>query len=136
MSKPTDLIFKLEHQFTLYLQRCAVTREQLSADQYREMRRAFYGGLANMFFLVTQDVIELGNPRDQDKVLSSLQGQIKAFWTKEAEDQEAGRQELHPSIAVTCGRCGWDGQIRDLEVVKQDEDQAVCPHCKSPDLIF
>lgn len=135
MRRPTDLIFQLEHQFTLYLQRCKVSRADLGVEQLREMRRAFYGGLGQMFFLVTQDVGSLEKQRDQVMILELMQKQIGNFWTEEQEAHERGLEKLHPTMAVKCD-CGFMGQIMELVLPKEGGGKAKCPKCGSEDLYF
>jgi hypothetical protein len=133
---PHDLIFKLEHQFTLYLQRAGVTAGDLPADQYREMRRAFFGGLGQMFFLVTQDVLDVKGERDQGNVLTSFQDQIGAFWDHEAKLHTEGMFDLHPTAQARCA-CGWHGQVQDLKHPEKGASGKLrCPTCDSETIYF
>lgn len=133
--KPTDLIFKLDHQFVLYLQRCKVTAADLPPDQYREMRRAFFGGLGQMFFLVTQDVIDITNQRDQGTTLSLLQKQLEDFWEMELQAHDLGLSPMHPTMLVKCD-CGWQGQLQELVKPAADGGLATCPSCGEDHLYF
>jgi hypothetical protein len=133
---PHDLIFKLEHQFTLYLQRAGVTAGQLPADQYNEMQKAFYGGLGQMFFLITQDILDIKGEAEQGKVLSSFQHQIGAFWDQAVKLHNAGLFDLHPTAAARCG-CGWQGQVQDLKHPEKGASGKLrCPVCESETIYF
>lgn len=131
-----DLIFKLEHQFTLYLQRAGVTASQLPADQYCEMRRAFYGGCGQMFFLMSQDVTECGSDEAMGKVLRSFQDQIGSFWEKETALHKLGMVHLHPTTPAKC-ECGWEGQVEQLKhPEKGTSGKLRCPKCDSETVYF
>jgi hypothetical protein len=134
MRRPTDLIFQTEHQFTLYLQRCKVTRGDLGIEQLREMRRAFYGGLGNMFFLMTQDVADL-KERDQILVLELFQRQIGHFWEEELKTQEMGMDLVHATTPCKC-ECGWTGQVKDLILPAETGEKCMCPKCRSFNLYY
>lgn len=83
------LIFKLEHQFTLYLQRVGFAREKLNPIQLQELRRAFYGGIAQMFILMTQDLKPL-NPTERNEFIEFTTEQISEFWNNEGEKHRGG----------------------------------------------
>lgn len=129
-----DIIFKMEHQFTLYLQRCGVTRADLPPDQYREMRRAFYGGLGQMFFLVTDDVVKLQG-KTYVFALTSMRDQIQEFWDRETEAQAKGLQEYAEQMPVACD-CGWSGIVSELVKPQKGgpDDLCRCPKCNNPQL--
>jgi hypothetical protein len=133
---PHDLIFNLEHQFTLYLQRCRVARADLGPDQLREMRRAFYGGAIQMFFVMTQDILDLKNDAERALVLSSFTAQGMKFWTEEQRKFEAGMDELHPTMAARCD-CGWQGIVQDLVPPPEGKSgMCRCPNCKSETIYY
>lgn len=135
MRRPTDLIYQMEHQFTLYLQRCEITRADLGVEQLREMRRAFYGGLGNMFFLITQDVPKL-KPRDQVITLELFQRQIGEFWEEEQKLQEQGMEYLHATTSCKCQACEWIGQAKDLILPAESDGLCKCPKCQSVNLLY
>jgi hypothetical protein len=134
MRRPTDLIFQLEHQFTLYLQRCKVSRADLGVEQLREMRRAFYGGLGQMFFLITQDVADL-KERDQIITLELFQKGIGEFWEEELKMQRAGMENVHATTPCKC-ECGWIGQVKDLILPTTTGELCKCPKCQSVNLYY
>ena len=123
MATPKDLIFTMTHQFTLYLQRCGVRRDILGPDQLREMERAFYGGLGQMFFLITQDAAGM-KQRDQIQVLESIQKQIEDFWVRELAIQSG--------LRIVCASCGWRGPYGDL-LPRVQADLPKCPNCQRSD---
>lgn len=135
MPTVNDLIFKLEHQFTLYLQRCGITRAELSPDALREIRRAFYGGCGQMFFIMSQDVIELPNKKIPE-VLINIQDQLQAFWDREVKQQSEGITEYVPQMPVRCGLCDWKGTVADLVKPEPDslDNRCMCPTCQNKDL--
>jgi hypothetical protein len=135
MRRPNDLIFQLEHQFTLYLQRCEVTRAQLGIDQLREMRRAFYGGLGQMFFLMTQDMGKQLRPGEQLVALDSIQSQLVEFWDEEKRLMDEGLDYLHATSPVKC-ECGWIGEVKDLVKPEISGELCKCPKCSSPNLYY
>lgn len=138
MRKPTDLIFKLDHQFTLYLQRCGVTRTQLSPTQLCEMQKAFYGGAGQLFFLITQDIAEL-KEREMPAVLSSFQKQILDFWNLQAEMKAKGEFEVPAGMAVSCS-CGWKGVVMELKKNPNPDNPregfGCCPKCQETKLFY
>lgn len=135
MKNPTDLIFKTEHLFTLYLQRIGQSREKLPVEQLQEIRRAYYGALGQLFCLLTQDIYDLKS-REQGKVLASIQNQIGDFWENELKKHEQGILDVHPSRFVKCDGCGWSGKIEDLQKPAEGSGMAVCPKCKNEKLLF
>lgn len=133
--KPTDLIYKLEHQFTLYLQRAQVTRAMLPPDQLIEMRKAFYGGLGQMFFLITQDVPAMGGERNQVIVLELFQRQLGEFWEEMVKEFE--KSHLGPDHSIRCQKCPWEGKTSEL--VKPESKKSglcKCPQCGSEELLY
>lgn len=84
------LIFKIEHQFTLYLQRVGFQRERLNPVQLQELRRAFYGGIAQMFILCTQDISPL-NLEEKNEFVQYTTEQLTEFWNAEGEKHRADR---------------------------------------------
>lgn len=83
---PTDLVYKIRHQFTLYLQRCGVTREMLPPDQLTEMSRAFYGACGQMIFLFRDDLTAL-KEEEIPVVMEAMCDELEAFWTEEQRKQ-------------------------------------------------
>ncbi len=75
-------LFNLEHQFNLYLKMVKLNRQNLSELQLQETRRAFYGGMAQMMMLLTDDMRELSES-DYMKTLDNLHQQIGRFWENE-----------------------------------------------------
>jgi hypothetical protein len=131
-----DLIFKIEHQFTLFLQRAGVTAGQLPGDQYREMRRAFYGGIGQMFFLFSQDIPDLQSDKLMTTVLKSIQDQIGAFWDEEVKLHDAGMTHLHPTTLAKC-ECGHQCQVQELKhPEKGTSGKLRCPICDSETIYF
>lgn len=132
-----NIIFKLEHQFTLYLQRAGVTRADLPPVQYMEMRRAFYGGLGQMFFLITQDVGKL-KERAQMETLQSLMDQVGEYWDKEAKSHKDGRIEYVPQARSKCDKCAWEGRVDEtIKPEPDDPDNRVkCPKCGGKEFYF
>lgn len=80
----TKVQFGMEFQWNRYVQRCGLTMEQLKAvpDQYREMKRAFMGGMGQAFFLITQDVADLPD-MEAVRTLQQIQDEIGDFWQHE-----------------------------------------------------
>lgn len=140
-AKPTDLIFKLEHQFTLYLQRCGVTRAELPPCELREMRRAFYGGLGQMFFLMTQDVMTM-KAGFTAPMFDSFVSQIQEFWQKEQDEQDqyeherAGGVLFQPDEELKCSICAWEGKLDDLKKPGEGSGICTCPNCGSEKLLL
>lgn len=134
--KPTDIIFKVEHQFTLYLQRCGVSRASLPADQYSEIRKAFYGAAGQIFFLMAQDIPTLPGG-SYIPVLESIQDEIQRFWTDETERHKKGHLEYAGQMLCACP-CGWKGTVADLTkpVKGAEDDRCACPTCGNLELLI
>lgn len=139
--KPTDLIFKLEHQFTLYLQRCGITRAEMPPDELRELRRAFYGGCGQMFFVMTQDVMQMKTGLT-GVVFDSFVKQLADFWQKEEDEQyeyeqeKAGGKKFEPDQVLSCSICAWEGPIKDLAKPAEGSGICKCPNCGSDKLLL
>jgi hypothetical protein len=119
---PTDLIYTMNHQFTLYLQRCGVSRTTLPPDQLRETERAFYGGLGQMFFLVTIDAANMKRESDQSQVLESIQKQIEDYWARELA--------IQLKLPILCTVCGWHGTYDKL-IPRVGAELPKCPECNA-----
>jgi hypothetical protein len=134
--KPTDIIFKVEHQFTLYLQRAGVSREILPPVQYTETRRAFYGAAGQFFFLLTQDIAALPGA-SYIPVLNNIRDEIQEFWNKEQTDHLNGRQEYATQLMVKCSMCTWQGAVADLVKPEKGaaDDRCKCPSCGTYELM-
>lgn len=129
--KPTDLIFKMEHQFTLYLQRAGVNRQILPDIQLQEMRRAFYGGLGQMFFLL-QDAGKM-KERDCVQAMESIVAEIAAFWEGE---NVLEIELLDADSPAGCCDCSWTGKIKELEKPAESGGICQCPKCKSQNIRY
>jgi hypothetical protein len=141
--KISDIIFKMEHQFTLYLQRAKVSRENLPPVQLREMRRSFYGGLGAMFFLLSKDAVLFTEESEYKALYESLKSQILQFWEKEVEDQKIidrkneEEKRLLEESPVTCPVCNWQGKVSQLLRPKDNYNGICkCPNCSSIKLLF
>lgn len=80
----TKVQFSIEFQWNRYVQRSGIRMEQLKAlpDQEREMKRAFMGGMGQMFYLLGQDATEL--PENEiNSVFSKIESEIGLFWQLE-----------------------------------------------------
>jgi hypothetical protein len=127
------LIFKLEHQWTLCLQRFGVTRETLSIKDHANFRRMFYAGLLQMFCLLTEEVADLPEKKQQ-AIYDSLIKQMGVFWETEKIVDKAELVEVPKSRSVQCSACEWRGLAADLKVLS--DLSAVCPNCETAEIIF
>lgn len=87
-----------------------------------------------MFFLVTQDVLEL-KEAGINQVMNGFVDQVQQFWTKQQEVNEKGMEEYAASMKVGC-ECGWSGVVSDLLKPEPgaEDDRCRCPKCNSLEL--
>lgn len=89
-----------------------------------------------MFFLMTQDVMELKNDRTRGQVFDSFVAQLKAFWNEELEKNERGEDEVHATVPVRCA-CGWHGEVHELKKPEAGgSGLCACPKCGSLELFY
>ena len=71
----------LENQFKAYLQRVELEEQTMSLIQLQETKRAFFGGLAQMFVLF----LEIGELPEEncDIIFDDIESQISLFWLEE-----------------------------------------------------
>lgn len=134
--KPTDLVFKVEHQFTLYLQRGGISRATMPADQHREIRRAFYGAAGQFFFLLTKDIAALPGAT-YIPVLEKIRDEIQDFWNGEQTDHLNQRTSYAAQLVVACSVCDWKGAVADLVKPEKGaaDDRCKCPKCGTVELM-
>lgn len=134
--KVTDLIFKMEHQFTLYLQRMGLSRESVPAEQLIEIKMAFYGGASQLFFLMTQDCPKL-TENEHVIVLEKIMDQFADFWNEQQTNKLNKRVDYAHQMRVRCV-CGWSGVVADLIKPEKGniDDTCRCPKCKSNELLI
>ena len=82
--------YNAENQYQQYLKLVGLKEEELTTIQNREMRRAFFGGLGQMFMLINHSARE--NPEEAAEKLGMMRDQINDFWRK--EEEEAGQRML------------------------------------------
>lgn len=71
----------LENQFKAYLQRVELEEQTMSLIQLQETKRAFFGGLSQMFVLF----LEIGELPEEncDIIFDDIESQISFFWLEE-----------------------------------------------------
>ena len=71
----------LENQFKAYLQRVELEEQTMSLIQLQETKRAFFGGLAQMFVLF----LEIGELPEENcnAIFDEIESQISLFWLEE-----------------------------------------------------
>lgn len=63
------------------------SEEMLPETQRRETKKAFMGGMGQMFYLL----LELAGEEDANAMMDDIRDQIKAFWKAELDDYQAKR---------------------------------------------
>jgi hypothetical protein len=71
----------LENQFKAYLQRVELEEQTMSLIQLQETKRAFFGGLSQMFVLF----LEIGELPEENcnAIFDDIESQISLFWLEE-----------------------------------------------------
>ena len=71
----------LENQFKAYLQRVELEEQTMSLIQLQETKRAFFGGLSQMFVLF----LEIGELPEENcnAIFDEIESQISLFWLEE-----------------------------------------------------
>lgn len=75
-------------QWKLFLQRVGLKEEEMPADQQREMKRAFFGGVGQMLFYWRDDM-QLEDEDAAVKHLEEMVKEISVFWEIELVTQNA-----------------------------------------------
>lgn len=82
MPKITDPIFNIEYQYKLYLERVKLNENIIPEVQKIETKRAFMAGMAQMLFLLRDDVSLLEDEVAVD-MLENLKNQVGKFWNNQ-----------------------------------------------------
>ncbi len=71
----------LENKFKAYLQRVELEEQTMPLIQLQETKRAFFGGLAQMFVLF----LEIGELPEENcnAIFDDIESQISLFWLEE-----------------------------------------------------
>ena len=71
----------LENKFKAYLQRVELEEQTMSLIQLQETKRAFFGGLSQMFVLF----LEIGELPEENcnAIFDDIESQISLFWLEE-----------------------------------------------------
>ena len=71
----------LENQFQFYLKRVGLDEKTMSEIQLQETKRAFFGGLSQMFVLF----LEIGELPEENcnAIFDEIESQISLFWLEE-----------------------------------------------------
>lgn len=86
MTEKQNESFDMENQWQLYLQRVNLKGKKMPAEQYRELKRAFFGALGQLLMLMKNEVADLSED-DAVSALESMINQVGDFWLK-----QGGRQ--------------------------------------------
>lgn len=67
---------KLEYEFNKYLK--SVYENKIEGDTYRELKRAFYYGLSEMFYGILKNISKLA-PEERLVFISAISNELKRF---------------------------------------------------------
>ncbi|GHE65098.1 hypothetical protein [Roseivirga thermotolerans] len=73
----------LKEAFNNYLEKMGLAKGQLDSIQYRELKRAFYGGVSSLL-LITLNLPE--GDEESFKVIDSIETQCQIFWESEVSN--------------------------------------------------
>lgn len=127
------LIFKIEHQWTLCLQRLKLSKETMPVVQHSEMKRAFNCGMVQMFYLMINNISKLPE-EEQVNVINDIENQMVEYWNSESKAYSMGLIEVAENKRVKCPVCNWKGIVTELKM--QDDHSMVCPNCKNPEIVY
>lgn len=72
-------IFKLEHQYQLYLQRVDLKEENMSKEQRKQLRQTFMAACGQLIILLRDDMAEL--PEDEGvEIMESMLNEIGDYF--------------------------------------------------------
>ena len=77
---------KISFQFEQYLKIVKLDAATMPADQYREIRRGFYGGWGQLIMLMSDDIPALPEAKGV-QILEAMTKEVAAFWLSEAKNQ-------------------------------------------------
>lgn len=128
--KPTDLVFKISHQYNLFLQRGKLDASKMSPIQYNEMKKAFFAAWAQFYRLTSDQFAEL-TLDETVQVMENFETELKEFWTEQVKDYNEGKINYQPQMVVFCN-CGWTGPVYELtKPTDKENNKCTCPKCGS-----
>lgn len=83
----TGDITNLEFQFNFYLEKIGADPKNMSAIQYSETKRAFYGAILQFLILLNGDLTKLSE-KDFVDTCDRMFESAHAFWKKEAQNEQ------------------------------------------------
>ena len=79
--KDTNL-FNIDHQWNLYLERVGLKGQRIGIEQYRELKRAFFGATGQLLMLMKNELAELDESAAV-KTLESMINEVGDYWLKQ-----------------------------------------------------
>ena len=67
-----DNNFNLEHQYQLYLQRVALSENNMHPEQKRQLKQTFFGACGQMLIMLRDELGEL----EEDDAIKAMEGMI------------------------------------------------------------
>lgn len=86
-------IFNIESQWHKYLELVRLDEDKMPVDQRSETRRAFFGGMSQMF-IVMEQIPE--SPGQGIMLMMNVKEQLTRFWTSEEEKYNAWTKKGNP----------------------------------------
>lgn len=80
--------FDLNHQWSLFCERCQIPENKMPEDQRREMKRAFFGACGQMLILQKDELADYADKNGDEAAAGILQDmlrQVGDFWEKEMD---------------------------------------------------
>lgn len=92
MDKIKDLpkVFDLNHQWSLFMERCGVSAMTMPEDQHREMKRAFFGACGQLLIVFRDELNDYAEEKGEIAaayVMQDMLNQVGGFWQKETDKQ-------------------------------------------------
>lgn len=82
--------FDLNHQWSLFLERCGISAISMPEDQRREMKRAFFGACGQILILFKDELNDYADKKGEiaaANVMQNMLDQVSAFWQNESDKQ-------------------------------------------------
>ena len=89
-NKETPKEFNLDHQWSLFLDRCDLREVKMPEDQRREMKRAFFGACGQLLILFRDELNDYGDKHGDIAAAHMMQNmldQVGDFWQIEMDKQ-------------------------------------------------
>lgn len=84
---PYEQKFNLEHQYQLFLERMALSEDNMHPQQKVQLKQTFYGACGQMLVLFRDDIGSIKDEQEAVNTLKDMFNQVGQFFINETNQQ-------------------------------------------------